>query len=205
MKIAILGAGNVGSTLGRRLHAAGHEVVYALRNPASSHYDGPEHAHAARLGVNDAVASADAVLLATPWAATEAALSSVADFGGKPLLDATNPIGPGFVLTHGHNDSGAEQVARWAPTARVAKVFNSTGRENMAQPAYGEQRAVMFACSDHDDVRALAVSLANDVGFEGVAYGNLSRARVLEPLAMLWIQLAIQHGDRGFAFGLLRR
>jgi predicted dinucleotide-binding enzyme len=206
MKVAILGAGNVGRTLGTGLAAAGHEILYAVREP-----DAPKNAALAgersrALPVRDAVAAADVVVLATPWSATEAALASAGDFGGKPLLDATNPIGPGFVLTHGHTDSGGEQVQRWAPSAKVVKAFNTTGLENMADPRYGDARAAMFVCGDDADACAVALRLAGELGFEAVRVGGLDRARVLEPAAVLWISLAMSPANgRNIAFGLLRR
>ncbi len=52
------------------------------------------------------------------------------------MVDCTNPIGSGLVLTVGRESSGAEEIARALPTARVVKAFNSTGWENMADPAY---------------------------------------------------------------------
>lgn len=206
MKIGILGAGKVGTTLGLGLVQAGHEVIYAVRDPLASKYADLAGERTQVLAVPQAVAAAEAVLLATPWSSTEAALATAGDFGGKPLLDATNPIGPGLTLTHGHDDSGAEQVQRWAPSARVVKVFNSTGRENMADPSYPEGRVAMFLCGDDEDACATASTLCEALGFEAVRVGGLARARVLEPAAMLWIQLATVLGQgRDIAFGLLRR
>ncbi|MEN0062761.1 MAG: NAD(P)-binding domain-containing protein [Myxococcota bacterium] len=206
MEIAVIGAGRVGSTLGARLAFAGHQVHYARRNPSEPAPDPLRHERSTTGSARDVVGRSEAVLLATPWAKTEEALASVGDFGGRPLLDATNPIGPGFALTHGHDDSGAEQVQRWAPTSRVAKVFNTTGLENMANPQYAFGRAVMLACGDDDDVRELAVRLAKDVGFDAKPFGPLASARLLEPMALVWIKLAMSYGmGREFAFGMLHR
>ena len=206
MRIGILGAGQVGTTLGSGLRQAGHHVRYAVRDPDAARHAPLAADGASVLAVPDAVAAADAVVLATPWATTEEALDAAGDFGGKPLLDATNPIGPGLTLTHGHDDSGGEQVQRWAPTAKVVKVFNTTGRENMAAPAYPEGRVPMFLCGDDQDACETAGALAADLGFEPLRIGGLARARVLEPVAMLWIQLALVRGHgRGIALGLLRR
>lgn len=206
MNIAIIGAGRVGGTLGRGLALAGHQIHYALRapgEPVPEHLDHP----GASTGPTVAVVSrAEAAILATPWAAAEQALQSVPDFRGIPLLDATNPIGPGFALTHGHTDSGGEQVQRWAPSARVVKVFNSTGMENMANPRYPAGAALMLACGDDARAVELALGLARDLGFEAHAFGALSSARLLEPYAMVWIRLALVHGHgRDFALGMLRR
>ncbi len=121
MKIAILGAGNLGGTLGQALEKAGHTIFYAVRNPDAPKYAPLLTQGAQALEVPAAIEAAEAVILATPWNHTEEALTSIKDFGNKPLLDATNAIGPGFQLTHGHQDSGGEQVARWAQNARVAK------------------------------------------------------------------------------------
>ncbi|MCB9687481.1 MAG: NAD(P)-binding domain-containing protein [Alphaproteobacteria bacterium] len=206
MRIGVIGSGKIGSTLGRGLAAAGHDVIYGWRDPAKPVPEDLRHERASVAPVAEAVAAADAVILATPWAATEAAVTAIADFGGKPLLDCTNPIGPGFALTHGHTDSGGEQVQRWAPTAKVVKVFNTTGMENMAQPRYGEQASVMLASGDDPEAVTTAVRLASDLGFEALPFGPLKNARLLEPMALVWIDLAMIRGQgRGFAFGVLRR
>lgn len=204
MKIGIIGSGNVGGTLGRALANAGHHILYGTRTPQEPPRAELQHAHAEIRSLRAAVTESDVVLLTTPWNAVEEALSAAGDFGGKVLLDATNPIGPGFALTHGHNDSGAEQVARWAQNARVVKVFNSTGRENMENPLYGDRHAAMFVCGDDADACTIAVTLAKDIGFDALTIAGLRAARLLEPLALLWITLSIKQG-RDFAFGILRR
>jgi predicted dinucleotide-binding enzyme len=202
MRIAILGAGNVGQTLGQRFVAAGHSVTYAVRNPADAKYAalGP----AAR-PVAEAVQGAELVLLATPWAAAEAALAGAGSLAGKILVDATNPIGPGFVLTHGRDDSGAEQVARWAPGARVVKAFNTIGREVMANPEFGGRAAVLWICGDDATATAAVSGLASEIGFEPLVLGPLARARVMEPAALLWIGSTGVLKSREFAWGILRR
>lgn len=206
MEIAIIGAGNVGSTLGAGLHAAGHRIHYARRS-ATGEIPEALASHAASVGdVRAAVERSELVILATPWNAAQAALNAAGELDGKVLLDATNPIGPGLTLTHGHTDSGAEQVQRWAPTARVVKVFNSTGRENMESPKVAGAASLMLACGDDDEAVMTAVGLAKDLGFDAHAFGALTNARLLEPLALVWIKLALQHGlGRGFAFALLHR
>lgn len=206
MRITILGAGNVGGTLGRRLADVGHTVVYGLRPERSELPEALRHPLASGAPMATAVRDADVVILATPWSAAADALAAVGDFGGKPLLDATNPIGAGMALTHGHTDSGGEQVQRWAPSARVVKVFNTTGAENMSDPSFGDARALMLACGDDEAAVATAVQLAGDIGFEALPFGPLRNARLLEPFGRAWIELALVRGQgRGIAFGLLRR
>lgn len=206
MKIGVIGAGRVGGTLGRGLARAGHEVAYGVRSPADESGEALRHERATVVSVREAAAGADAIILATPWAATEAALASAGDLAGKLLIDVTNPIGPGFQLTHGHTDSGAEQVARWARGARVVKAFNVTGAENMGDPVYGQHRVAAFVCGDDPGSCELVAGLAGELGFDVTVVGKLDKARLLEPVALLWIHMAITlKKGRNMAFGVLRR
>ncbi|HYF17900.1 MAG TPA: NAD(P)-binding domain-containing protein [Ramlibacter sp.] len=208
MKIAILGAGGVGTSLGRTWTGKGHEVRYGARNAQS---DKVKAALAATPGaqavsIAEAVKWAEAVVLATPWSGAQEAVTAGGDFGGKPLLDATNPLTPTFGLALGHTDSGGEQVQRWAPTAKVVKIFNTTALENMANPVYPQGHAAMVYAGDDAGAKEAAKRLATDLGFEALDMGGLTGARYLEPAAMVWIHLAlVQKLGRGIAFGLMRR
>ncbi len=201
MRIGIVGAGNVGTALGRQLAKAGHEVVYGVPDPKS-----PKYQALKPRSVKEAAAFAEVVLLATPWPATEAAIRSAGSLSGKIVIDCVNPLKPDLSgLAVGYTDSAAEQIARWAPGAKVFKAFNQTGADNMAKPAYGAQKSVMFVAGDDPESKKTVLKLVGDVGFEAVDAGPLTNARLLEPLAMLWIYLAFHGLGRNFAFGLLKR
>lgn len=202
MRVAILGAGRVGTTLGARFAGVGHAVRYAVRTPDDAKHQslGPSV-----MRIADAVSNAEIVILTTPWSAAQDAIAAAGDLSGRVLVDATNPIGPGGVLTHGRDDSGAEQVARWAPGARVVKAFNTIGREVMEQPEFGGGRAVLWLCGDDAGANAMIGDLAASIGFEPIVVGGLSKARAMEPAAALWISSASALGTRQFAWGLLRR
>ncbi len=205
MQIAIIGAGKVGTTLGRGFAHAGHDVVYGVRNPADPKHSGVADLRQTVEAIATAASAADLVLLTTSWAGAQEALTAAGNLSGKVLVDATNPIGPGMVLTHGTSDSGAEQVARWAPGAMVVKAFNSVGMEVMANPRFGDARALLFICGDDVGACERAASLARDLGFDPVRLGPLVRARIIEPAALLWITASAVVGTREFAWGLLRR
>lgn len=115
------------------------------------------------------------IVLATPWSVTEAAVTAVKDSAGKPLLDVTNPIGAGFKLTHGHTDSGAEQVQGWAPTAKVVKAFNTTGVENMANPNDPAGPLTMFVCGDDNGACTQALTLSRTSGLRPCVWEGWSR------------------------------
>ncbi len=202
MKIAILGAGNVGATLGTKFSAAGHDVVFGVRNPAKSR---DEIADAKFDTVAEAARDAEVIILAVPYGAVESALRDCGDVAGKIVVDATNPLtmtDKGLALTCGYNTSGAEQIAPLAAGAKLVKCFNSTGFGNMADP----RQTMMFVCGDDADANEKVRRLAEEIGFDAISIGDLTKSRLLEPLAMLWIHLAYSTDlTRDFAFQIFRR
>jgi hypothetical protein len=210
MRIGIIGAGNVGGTLGAGWAAKGHEIAFGVRSPG----DMKVTTLLASIGgkvragtVPEAAEFGEVVVLATPWDRTEDAVRACGNLTGKAVLDTTNPLKPdlsGFAV--GEDDSGGERVARWARGSRVVKIFNTTGSDNMANPRYAEGAVTMFLCGDDAGAKATAATLASDLGFDPVDAGPLSASRLLEPLAMLWVTLAYPRGmGRDIAFRLMRR
>ena len=209
MKIAVIGTGSVGGTLGRRWAELGHSVCFGVRDLADADPKAllSKIKGDARLGsVRDAAKDADVVVLATPYAANVAAITSAGDLAGKILIDVTNPIDANFTLAVGLNSSGAEEVAKLATRARVYKAMNQVGFEVMANPTFAEGKPVMFVAGDDATGKKVVLELVSALGFEAIDAGELSIARLLEPYAMLWIHLmARRNMGRNFAFGLLRR
>lgn len=201
MKIAILGAGDVGLTLGKRFGEVGHTVSYGVRHPDDGAYADLDSVGS----VAEAANGADVVLLAVPFAAAESALSACGDLAGKIVIDATNPLAMGeggLSLTVGFDTSAAEQIAKFAGEGKLVKCFNTTGFSNMAKP----RGSLMFACGDDAEATETVRKLAEDIGFEALAIGDLSKARLLEPLALLWIHLAFTSDlKRDFAFAISRK
>ena len=210
MNIGILGAGKVGGTLGTAWARKGHRIRFGVRR-----HDSPEIKELLRKigplasagSVEEAASFGEAILLATPWPAAEEVLRGAGDLTGKILLDCMNPLKPGLAgLSIGTTTSAGEMVAQWAPGARVVKIFNTNGSENMGNPNYPLGPATMFYCGDDEGAKLAAAQLASDTGAEPVDAGPLSNARLLEPLAMLWIWLAVFGGmGRNIAFKLIRR
>lgn len=206
MNIGVIGAGNVGGALGGLWAARGHRVRFARRRSAEGVPAGASSGDVAVTDVPAAVAFGDVVLLATPWGVTEEILRAAGDFGGRVLIDATNPIVPDLRLGVGLTSSGGELVASWARGARVVKCFNTLGADAFARPGTGQDQASLFYCGDDVDAKGTVRELGQELGFDMVDCGPLAQARLTEPLAMLWISLAWQHGHgREIAFRLLRR
>lgn len=211
MKIAVVGAGNVGGALGKLFSAKGHDVVFGVRDPKDPKLAGLVKAtdgKARAASVREAASFGDVVVLATPWGAAQDAIESCGNLAGKIVVDCVNPLAPDLSgLVIGTSNSAGEEVARWAKGARVVKAFNTIGAVNFGNPRFGLENASMFICGDDAAAKSAVGTLASELGFDVVDAGPLTAARLLEPLAMLWIHLAIKQGlgPTGHAFKLLRR
>jgi len=210
MHIAILGTGRVGSALGIRWATHGHQVTYGAQQPDSEEVrdlvekSGP---NATATTVSDAGASSQVVVLAIPWNVTKEVLDSIGHLDGKLLIDCINPIKGNFSgLELGNATSAAEEIAAWAPNAKVVKAFNTVSDASMVNPVYDGQKASMFYCGDDEEAKATVKQLTEDVDMEPVDAGPLKNARYLESLAMLYIHLAIFGGwGAECAFRMVKR
>jgi NADPH-dependent F420 reductase len=210
VNIAILGTGAVGSALGQRLGAQGHRVAYGSRTPRSPHVQNllaRSGSDATAASPRDAVEGADVVILAVPWQAAQAVLAAVGPLSGQVLIDCTNPLRADLSgIEIGHTHSAAEEIAKWAPQARVVKAFNTASAKVMLNPQFEGSKATMFYCGDDPQAKQLASQLIADVGFDPVDAGPLASSRYLEPLAMLYIHLAVRQGwGSNCAFKIVRR
>ena len=213
MRLAIIGAGNVGGTLGTAwAQKAGHEIFFGVRNPTSDQTQAVVRRLDCRAQAGtpaQAAAFAEFIVLTTPWNAAETAIRAMGDLSGKIILDATNPlaVGPdGLSLEIGHSISAGEKVQGWAQGASVFKTLNTTGFGNMANPVFRGVKSVMFVAGDDATNKTGVIELVAELGFEVVDVGPLRNARLLEAHAMLWIELALNRGlGRDFAFAIVRR
>ena len=209
MKISILGAGNVGGTLGKGWANKGHEVFFGVRHPDDEKTQNllQEVGGNARAGTNDeAIAFSNIIVLALPWQVAQKVLEAV-DVSDKIIIDATNPLTPDFSgLEIGFDTSGAEKIAQWAKGAKVFKSFNQTGWENMAKPIYEGKATAMLVCGDDEEAKKTVLQLVEDIGFEAIDAGKLEVARLIEPFGMTWIHLAFKQGlGRDWALQIVRR
>lgn len=208
MRIAIIGAGNVGAALARGWSRAGHEVVLGVRD-AAKHRALIEETGARALPPNGAAEAAEVIVVAVPHAAVFDAVAGLGALEGKVVIDATNAIaqGPdGPDLAVGFTTSAAEQIAERLPGARVVKTLNQVGAGVMADAGGFDPTPVMFMAGDDAVAKETVAGLLSDIGFEAVDAGPLHRARLLEPLAMLWIDQALVRGrGRDWAFAVTRR
>ena len=194
MRIGIIGKGRVGSALAAGWQARGHEVQLGGRDTTP--------------GTAEIANWADIIVLAVPYAALENIAVTITATD-KPVIDCTNPIavGPdGMGLAVGHTTSGAEQLQLLLSGAHVVKTLNQVGAEVMADTTGFDRAPVQFLAGDNEAAKKTVASLLADLGFEPLDAGGLSKARLLEPFALTWINQAIarKHG-RNWAFGAMPR
>jgi predicted dinucleotide-binding enzyme len=203
MRIAIIGTGNVGGAIARGLAGKGHDLILGARDPAGAAALASETGAQAALPA-DAAKGADIVILALPWAAAEAAVRDLGDLAGQTVVDCMNPIGRtsgGMGLTVGHTTSGGEIVQGWLPGAHVVKTLNQVGAEIMADTRRLSHRPVMFMAGNDAGAKGKVGPMLTDLGFEALDAGDITKARLLEPFAMVWINQALMRGKgRTWAF-----
>jgi predicted dinucleotide-binding enzyme len=196
VKIAIMGAGNVGGGLGAALAAAGHEVTYGVRDPDSEKTKAALAAsHGARAASPpEAVQDADVVIFALRWDAVADTAGQLPSLEGRVVIDAMNRFDGDPAR------STAEDLAVMLPGARLVKAFNTIGFENFMTANQRREKAAMFICGDDDEAKRVAAELATDLGFVPEDVGPLANAKPLEGMVKIWLALAARHGRNvGFA------
>ena len=186
MRIGIIGAGNIGGTLGAALGRAGHDVTVGVRSPAGRQVDA-----AAVAAIADAVSGAEVVILALPGGAVEAFLRDHgAELDGVVVIDAANSIGGGGPLHH------ADAFAQHAPGALMVRAFNNLGWENFAEPAFDGERADHYWCGPEGRASEAAAQVITDVGLRPIRVGGPEQIDVVDSVLPLWFALMRAHGHR---------
>ena len=174
-RIGIIGSGNVGSALARGLTRAEHE----LRTVGND-----------KQALRELAAWAEIVVLAIPFAAVDEVVKSAGDvLAGKTVIDVTNALGPSMDLAVGFTTSGAEELHKKLRDSRVVKAFNTVFAQHMDSGRLRDTPLTAFVAADDADARKTVMELARGIGFDPVDAGPLKNARLLEPLALLNIQL----------------
>jgi len=205
MEIAIIGVGNVGSAIAKGLRQSGHRLVLGARSIHAPELIDLAHTTGARIASPaQAAAECDLITLALPWSAMETAVRELGDLAGKIVIDCTNPLGMvdgKLALLLGHDRSGGEMVQGWLPAERVVKTLNQVGAEIMADNSHLPHRPLMFMAGNDEAAKQDVASLLGALGFDPHDAGDITKARLLEPFGMAWINQALFRGKgRGWAF-----
>jgi len=188
MRIAVIGGGNIGGTIGRAWIGAGHEVRFGVREPGK--YAELAATGAVVTSAAEAVDGVDAVLLAVPGGQAAGVLAEIgAQLDGVVVLDATNNLAAGASL------NARDVVAGAAPGAAYYRAFNTMGWECFAEPVFASgERADLFYAGADGDARARAEALIADVGLRPVWVGDEEQLDAVDGVARLWFALALGRG-----------
>jgi NADPH-dependent F420 reductase len=199
MKIGIIGVGNMGGALGSAFARQGHEVMFSFSRNLDQIQRAAEKAGATATAGSpaEAVAFGDVVLLAVPWAAVGVALEAAGPLEDKILISCVNPLTPDYRgLEIGTTTSGAEEVAKIVPKARVVEAFLNifAGILDSGSTKFGDDLPSAFYCGDDAEAKAVVRELISDIGLEPIDSGPLQNARLVEPAAALVLYLGVFQG-----------
>jgi len=201
MRIGILGSGLMGGKLGTIFARAGHEVVFSYsRSKEKLNKLARDARGKARAGTSaEAARDADVLFLAVHWSRVDDVLKQAGDVSGKVIVSCSLPMNAddtGLVIAH--TSSGAEELAKKVPKARVVSAFNTVPSEvlfGVFEARRKSSRPSLVYCGEDARSKKLTSELIRDVGFDPVDVGPLRIARYTEPFALLVAQLAYEGKD----------
>jgi 8-hydroxy-5-deazaflavin:NADPH oxidoreductase len=201
MRVGILGSGLMGGKLGTIFAQAGHDVVFSYaRSKAKLQRLARNAGKTARAGTpSEAAKEADALLLAVHWSRVSDLLTQAGDLSGKVIVTCSLPMDADDTrLIIGSTSSGAEELAKMLPKARVVSAFNTVPSEvlfDVFEAKRRKTRPSLVYCGDDQSSKDVTDELIRDVGFDPVDAGPLRIARYTEPFALLVAQLAYEGED----------
>lgn len=192
MRIAIIGAGNVGSALATSISRAGHEVTITAEDADGARSVAEEVGGTVAESNADAARDADIVILATPYQALREVAEEIRGVvSGKVVIGVANPMKPDLSGLATEGTSAAEELQQLLPDAKVVKAFNTILARNQANP---RREIDGFFAGDDADAKARVGELIDSIGFTPLDVGPLSFARYLEGMAFLNISLNATNG-----------
>ena len=201
VKIAVLGSGNIGATLGAKWLAAGHQVIFGVRDASSA----KARSALAKAGTNaraDTIANAmrlgNVIVITVPSNAVEETVAGHgAALNGKIVIDTTNRFGAPVV-------NNIAPIAAAAPQAKIYRAFNSLGWENFAEPVIDGEQVDMFYCGPEGESQAVVERLIADIGLRPIRVGGIEATPLVDSVGSLWMTLVFgQHKGRHMAFRVL--
>jgi 8-hydroxy-5-deazaflavin:NADPH oxidoreductase len=195
MRIAIIGAGNVGGGFARAAVAAGHEIVLSATHAEKADAVAAQSGARAAASNAAAVEGAQMVVLAVPGTAAPAVVAELAPaLQNAVVVDATNPLNASFSGLDVTGVSGAEDVQQAAGSVPVVKAFNTVFASRYAAPTENGEALQVLMAGDDADAKARVADVATSLGFAHVDAGGVRLARALEEMAFLNITLNATNG-----------
>jgi 8-hydroxy-5-deazaflavin:NADPH oxidoreductase len=195
MRVAIIGAGNVGGGLAAAAVRAEHDVVISASSPDSAGKAASASGATAASSNGEAVRDADIVVLAVPHGAVAGIVAELGDaLEGKVVVDSTNPLNATYTDLTTTGTSAAESLQQQLPGSAVVKAFNTVFAARLGSPTEGAEPLDVLIAGDDADAKATVGALAGSLGFKVIDAGGLRMARTLEEMAFLNIGLNAGNG-----------
>lgn len=213
MKIGIIGSGEVGQSLAEGLVELGHDVMIGTRDTGRKELVKLKKQLGKRMHLGtttEAASFSEVCFLAVAWNAGEDVIAMIRpQLAGKVVIDVTNPLvfnesGPPQ-LAVGHTISAGEIVQQLLPDSHVVKTLNIINHKNMINPHFKTGDPIMFLCGNNKSAVNHTIELLHEFGWKDIVdLGGIEKARLLEPLCLLWVEYGIARGTWKHAFSVLK-
>jgi predicted dinucleotide-binding enzyme len=193
MKIAVIGAGNVGKAIARAGVSTGHDVTVTATDAGHAAAAAADTGATVAGSTAEATTGADVIVLAVPAAAVGAVAGELAGTTAV-VVDVTNPLNAdasGLTVT---DRSAAELLQEQLPTARVVKAFNTVFAPSQASPEVDGTPLDGLYAGDDEQAKARIGEWLAAIGYRPIDAGGLAAARALEYMAFLNISLNARNG-----------
>jgi hypothetical protein len=215
-KIAVLGTGMVGATIGAKLISLGYQVMMGSRSADNEKglawvtNNGPS----ASLGsFEDATKFGEVIFNCTKGEMALTIIKSIDEnnFKNKTFIDISNPLDfskgrpPVLVPELTNTNSLAEEIQRLLPDARVVKTLNIVNCEIMVNPKKSGGDPTMFVCGNNADAKAETIDVLHQFGWlDIIDLGDISTARGMEMMLPIWLRTYMATGNSFIAFKVIR-
>lgn len=211
-KIAILGTGMVGNTIGTKLIQLGHHLMMGSRtadNEKANLWVSQNGGNASQGTFEDAVKFAEVIFNCTKGEKTIEALKLVdaSYFEGKTIVDVSNPLDfskgmpPTLIPELCNSNSLGEEIQKILPNAHVVKSLNIVNCEVMVDAGKCGGSATMFMAGNDEAAKKDVAELLRDFSWTDIIdLGSITHARSLEMMLPIWLStyLATKNGYIGF-------
>jgi predicted dinucleotide-binding enzyme len=173
MKIGIIGSGNIGTAVGKKVVEAGHEVIISnSRGPETLAEKITEIGLKATAGTVLEASKQEVVVIAVPWAKISEAVKGLPNWKNRIVIDATNQP-PELIIADLETLTSSEVVSKALPGARVIKAFSSLYARYIDGEVNGGKR-VLFYAGDDLEAKSIVKGLFDQMGFYPVDLGSLA-------------------------------
>src|SRR5258708_7789544 len=203
MKIAVLGAGNIGGTLAKKWAKAGHSICFGLRDPGKPYVQELVKSLgsvASAASIAEAIDFGEIVVFAIPGPAMDETITANAKpLDGKIIIDTANKMGAASM-------NSISTLVKQTPKAKPYRAFNSCGWEVFDNSTFADGPVDLFFCGPDGDSRASVEALISAVGLHPMYLGGVDQADMVDSVLKLWFNLAVsKKKGRGVAFKVLTR